>query len=76
MTSAKRKQLIVVVIAKVNQNSEASQILKVKQDVKRSVEKVAGAHRSRTYHRHRRVPTDGFEVRGAHRDPSAPVFSS
>ena len=34
---------------------------------------LAGAHRSRTYRRHRRVPTNGFEVRGVHRGPSAPI---
>jgi len=33
---------------------------------------LAGAYRSRTYRRHRRAPTNGFEVRGTHRDPSAP----
>ena len=34
---------------------------------------LAGAHRSRTYRRHRKVPTNGFEVRGVHRGPSAPT---
>lgn len=64
-------------------------MLKVKQSVKQFVGEevpttlnkspktaeisLAGAHRSRTYRRHRKVPTNGFEVRGVHRGPSAPT---
>jgi hypothetical protein len=47
---------------------------KVKQIVKqnRNSQKLAGAHGSRTHQRHS-VPPDGFEVREAHRDSSAPL---
>jgi len=53
-------------------------MLEVKQSVKQIgqivKQSLAGAHRSRTYRRHRRVPTNGFEVRGVHRGPSAPIY--
>ena len=35
---------------------------------------VAGARGSRTHRGHRRVPTNGFEVREHHRAPTAPII--
>jgi len=35
---------------------------------------MAEVHGSRTHRRHVAMPPNGFEVRGAHRDSSAPVW--
>ena len=46
---------------------------KVKQIVKQTTsKKLAGANGSRTHHGYRRAPSNGFEVRGAHRNSLAP----
>ena len=58
----------------VKQTSGVTQASAINKSVKQFVknQKLAGAHGSRT-HQRRSVPLNGFEVREAHRDSTAPT---